>query len=981
MSFKIACPSCEAPVLIKNPDLVGTKVECPKCKYRFKVEAPATAPADPKAKGKDGKDAKDAGKDGKAPDKAADKKAAADPKKKKAAPGKNKKLVPIIVGAVALVVLIGVGVAVFGGSSKKPDPFAGLGGRGGGGGDGEEPPPEDGKKPPPKSGIPASAKNTTNLLPGQTVAIYRFNLDKVRESPISTALLDDPQIRQSFQASMGFPVEDVETYIHCFAGEAREPFGVVRIKTPTKPADIAARMNLEPKPKALKGRELHKVRSAPFINAVAHALSMQSLLGDLYDRVPMAPTTPPPARPYGVCVYDTQHVLVGDYALLERFLGELDADGYPPFKSQMVAANPTPPPAPPPGDPMNPAAPAPMTPAPPAPKTPAPGPGGQSFTSTDTYRTLEFSLKKALDELEADRLATPLVVYAEKFDARHYDPKLLKKDYQALSDTLAPIARSTRYLSANVTVFTRRQLVATVRITTGSADQARALAKDQLAPGLTTVADLLKLLLTAPVEFRDYTSPDGPKYPGNPLYPGTGGMYPMGGGSGYGPPGPGYGPPGPGSGYGSPGSGYGQPMGVGPVGGGSGLGPPGPKGPKMGAFPPPGGIAGSDPGIGPDPTMTDPTMDPTLDPNEPDPSRLPPSYIDLVRIEDQLLVSVNLNWPPSAYRLAVAPRMDGVTNQIKGKMAVFSSEFSWHAVAAAGPKAQAALKAFPRGTAHRSQTGANRLGLDYPPVQRVSFFADLLPHMGRGQLHSTVNKNLAWYDDKNLPAAGAWVPELLVPYYPQSAWRANSPYAPDHVLGATNYVGVAGVGLDAARYNPADPEMKTKVGITGYGWGSKAEEVTDGLANTIYLLQTPPGLQQPWLAGGGATVRGLDERDPMAGFRFTHPGQAKPGTYALMGDGSVRYVPADIDPKVLLAMSTRAGGEALADVETHAPKVEPPKKKPADAPKPEDKKPEGKTTDPKPADPKATDPKATDPKATEPKKETAPAPKESGEKK
>src|SRR3954465_6687349 len=40
-SFKVQCPSCEAPVLIKNPDLVGKKVECPKCKYRFKVEAPA----------------------------------------------------------------------------------------------------------------------------------------------------------------------------------------------------------------------------------------------------------------------------------------------------------------------------------------------------------------------------------------------------------------------------------------------------------------------------------------------------------------------------------------------------------------------------------------------------------------------------------------------------------------------------------------------------------------------------------------------------------------------------------------------------------------------------------------------------------------------------------------------------------------------------------------------------------------------------
>ena len=30
-----------------------------------------------------------------------------------------------------------------------------------------------------------------------------------------------------------------------------------------------------------------------------------------------------------------------------------------------------------------------------------------------------------------------------------------------------------------------------------------------------------------------------------------------------------------------------------------------------------------------------------------------------------------------------------------------------------------------------------------------------------------------------------------------------------------------------------------------------------------------------------------------------------------MGDGSVRFIPGDIDPKVLLAMATRAGGEDL----------------------------------------------------------------------
>src|SRR5215831_1281763 len=49
-SFKVPCPSCENPVLITNSSQVGTKVECPKCKYRFKVEEPAGGiPKDDKA--------------------------------------------------------------------------------------------------------------------------------------------------------------------------------------------------------------------------------------------------------------------------------------------------------------------------------------------------------------------------------------------------------------------------------------------------------------------------------------------------------------------------------------------------------------------------------------------------------------------------------------------------------------------------------------------------------------------------------------------------------------------------------------------------------------------------------------------------------------------------------------------------------------------------------------------------------------------
>ena len=343
------------------------------------------------------------------------------------------------------------------------------------------------------------------------------------------------------------------------------------------------------------------------------------------------------------------------------------------------------------------------------------------------------------------------------------------------------------------------------------------------------------------------------------------------------------------------------------------------------------------------------------------------SHIDLGMLGRELLIAIDLTWSEPVNRTVIGPRMMGIANQIKGKMAIFTSEYSWHALAAAGPKALAdpERKMFPRGTWDR-KSNSERFGLEYPPVQRVSLFVDLLPYLGRGQLGSTVNKNLAWYDERNLEAAGAWVPELLVPDYPQSAWRATSPFAPDHVLGATNYVAIAGVGLDIARVNPNDPAFKTKVGITGYGWGSKAEEVTDGLSNTIYLMQTPPGLQQPWIAGGGATVRGLDETNPMGAFKYTQRGQTKQGTYVLMGDGSARFISEDIDPKVLRAMATRAGDDNkdLADIDKVAPRVEPPKgtTELKTDPKPADKKPEEK----KPADPKV------DPKAVDPKKEPTP---------
>src|SRR6516165_10145871 len=49
-TFKQQCPSCEAMVSIKDSSMVGKKVDCPKCKYRFVVEDPGTTDEEPKKK-------------------------------------------------------------------------------------------------------------------------------------------------------------------------------------------------------------------------------------------------------------------------------------------------------------------------------------------------------------------------------------------------------------------------------------------------------------------------------------------------------------------------------------------------------------------------------------------------------------------------------------------------------------------------------------------------------------------------------------------------------------------------------------------------------------------------------------------------------------------------------------------------------------------------------------------------------------------
>jgi hypothetical protein len=139
------------------------------------------------------------------------------------------------------------------------------------------------------------------------------------------------------------------------------------------------------------------------------------------------------------------------------------------------------------------------------------------------------------------------------------------------------------------------------------------------------------------------------------------------------------------------------------------------------------------------------------------------------------------------------------------------------------------------------------------------------------------------------------------------------------MVGNTHFVGIAGVGLDAGSYREGDPRTAKKLGVFGFDRVTRVEQITDGLDRTIAAIQVPPNRHRPWLAGGEATVVGIDETDSVKPFVcVTH--QGRKGTFALMGDGKVRFIPQTISDADFQALCTIAGGEAV-DVERLAPEV------------------------------------------------------------
>ncbi len=211
------------------------------------------------------------------------------------------------------------------------------------------------------------------------------------------------------------------------------------------------------------------------------------------------------------------------------------------------------------------------------------------------------------------------------------------------------------------------------------------------------------------------------------------------------------------------------------------------------------------------------------------------------------------------------------------------------------------------------------------PNKRLSWVTQVWPAF-MSDCDSLLDKSKAWDDETNNPprcrltaksTGASWdvpvgdVRDFLCPVNP----ARSDPSLP----GPTHYVGVSGLGGDAAELPIADP----KTGFFGYDRKLSLQDIKDGAATTMAVTEVMNG--GPWTAGGWATVRGLVAGDePYVGEGGQFASKHWDGSTiavsrpvminVLFADGSVRPITSSVSPKVFEALATIAGAEQVDEL-------------------------------------------------------------------
>jgi hypothetical protein len=182
------------------------------------------------------------------------------------------------------------------------------------------------------------------------------------------------------------------------------------------------------------------------------------------------------------------------------------------------------------------------------------------------------------------------------------------------------------------------------------------------------------------------------------------------------------------------------------------------------------------------------------------------------------------------------------------------------------------------------------------PSERLSWLAEL----AAGSLFPDRPTPLwieSWSSPSNDRFVRQQIPEFLNPAVDLRVSPRNYP--------ATHFVGVAGVGEDAADL----PVDHPRAGVFGNARTTRLEDIRDGASNTLMVMGVTNDLGS-WAAGGAATVRPLTHEPYVNGPDGFGTGSTD-RMAVLKADGSVVEMSAATDPRIFRRMAAMADGLPL----------------------------------------------------------------------
>jgi len=181
-----------------------------------------------------------------------------------------------------------------------------------------------------------------------------------------------------------------------------------------------------------------------------------------------------------------------------------------------------------------------------------------------------------------------------------------------------------------------------------------------------------------------------------------------------------------------------------------------------------------------------------------------------------------------------------------------------------------------------------------PAEKRFSWLISTFPYLEAENVYRKLNLGKSWDAEENRFAALLNVKLFHCPSLIRQ--RLDSPFVPTH------YIGITGIGSDAASLPQDDPSA----GVFGYERTFRIATTPRGASNQLAIMETTQ-VTGAWTAGGRPTVRGLEDGTPLFGRGGQFGGTHARITQAAFLDGSVRRVRDTADPELIKALATIHG--------------------------------------------------------------------------